>query len=91
MLKMNKVVFKYEKSSKKVLNNVSVDFEQGKLYVIMGKSGAGKSTLLALLSGLDVCSGGEILYQGKSLSEMNRDTYRAKNIGVAIASVISHN
>jgi len=86
MLKMNKVVFKYEKSSKKVLNNVSVDFEQGKLYVIMGKSGAGKSTLLALLSGLDVCSGGEILYQGKSLSEMNRDTYRAKNIGVVFQS-----
>jgi len=86
MLKMNKVVFKYEKSSKKVLNNVSVDFEQGKLYVIMGKSGAGKSTLLALLSGLDVCSSGEILYQGKNLSEMNRDTYRAKNIGIVFQS-----
>ena len=86
MLKMNKVVFKYEKSSKKVLNNVSVDFEQGNLYVIMGKSGAGKSTLLALLSGLDVCSSGEILYQGKNLSEMNRDTYRAKNIGVVFQS-----
>ena len=86
MLKMNKVVFKYEKASKSVLNNISADFEQGKLYVIMGKSGAGKSTLLALLSGLDVCNSGAILYQGKNLSEMNRNTYRAKNIGVVFQS-----
>jgi len=82
MLKMNKVVFKYEKASKSVLNNISADFEQGKLYVIMGKSGAGKSTLLALLSGLDVCNSGAILYQDKNLTEMNRNTYRAKNIGI---------
>ena len=82
MLKMDKVVFKYEKTSKSVLNNISADFEQGKLYVIMGKSGAGKSTLLALLSGLDVCNSGVILCQGKNLAEMNRNTYRAKNIGV---------
>jgi len=86
MLKMNKVVFKYEKASRSVLNNISADFEQGKLYVIMGKSGAGKSTLLALLSGLDVCNSGAILYQGKNLSEMNRNTYRAKNIGVVFQS-----
>ena len=86
MLKMNKVIFKYEKASKKVLNNISMDFEQGKLYVIMGKSGAGKSTLLALLSGLDVCNSGAIFYQGKNLAEMNRDTYRAKNIGIIFQS-----
>ena len=82
MLKMDKVAFKYEKTSRNVLNNSSADFEQGKLYVIMGKSGAGKSTLLALLSGLDVCNSGAILYQGKNLAEINRNTYRAKNIGV---------
>lgn len=82
MLKMDKVVFKYEKAGKKVLNNVTADFELGKLYVIMGKSGAGKSTLLALLSGLDICNSGEVLYQGENLAQMNRNTYRSRNIGV---------
>jgi ABC-type antimicrobial peptide transport system, ATPase component len=86
MLKMEKVGFKYEKANKSVLKNVTANFEQGKLYVIMGKSGAGKSTLLALLSGLDVCKSGVISYQDKNLSEMNRNTYRAQNIGVVFQS-----
>ena len=82
MLKLNQVTFGYEKTQKNVLNRVSADFERGKLYVIMGKSGAGKSTLLSLLSGLDICTDGEILYQGDNIAKVNRDVYRAKNIGI---------
>jgi len=82
MLKLNQVTFGYEKTQKNVLNRVSADFERGKLYVIMGKSGAGKSTLLSLLSGLDVCTDGEILYQGDNIAKVNRDVYRSKNIGI---------
>ena len=82
MLKLNQVTFGYEKTQKNVLNRVSADFERGKLYVIMGKSGAGKSTLLSLLSGLDICTDGEILYQGDNIAKVNRDVYRSKNIGI---------
>jgi len=81
-LAINDVSYKYGKTSKAVLKNISMDFEQGVLYTIVGKSGAGKSTLLSLISGLDLCTGGSIHYGDKDLSAMDRDKYRAKNIGV---------
>lgn len=52
----------------------------------MGKSGSGKSTVLSLISGLDIPSGGEILFEGKSLRQLDRDVYRARNIGVIFQS-----
>jgi len=81
-LALSNVSYQYAKTSKNVLKNVSMDFEQGVLYSIVGKSGAGKSTLLSLISGLDVCTDGAIYYGDKDLSTMNRDEYRAQNIGV---------
>jgi putative ABC transport system ATP-binding protein len=81
-LVINNVSYKYGKATKSVLKNVSADFEKGVLYCIVGKSGAGKSTLLSLISGLDLCTNGAVIYGGKDLSTMNRDEYRAKNIGV---------
>jgi len=81
-LTINNVSYQYSKTSKAILKDVSVEFEQGVLYCIVGKSGAGKSTLLSLISGLDLCTDGTILYGNKDLSAINRDEYRAKNIGV---------
>ncbi len=86
VLTMCDVSYHYEDSKKNVLQNVSIDFAPGKVYVIMGKSGAGKSTILSLISGLDTCTGGTIHYGDKDLSRMNRDDYRAKNIGVIFQS-----
>ena len=40
-------------SVKRIINDLSVSFEQGKLYMIIGPSGAGKSSLLRLLNRLD--------------------------------------
>jgi len=85
-MKLSDVTYKYESSKKNVLNKITAEFDKGKVYAIVGKSGSGKTTLLSLVSGLDVCAGGEILYGGKSLKEINRDDYRAKNIGVVFQS-----
>lgn len=82
VLSLNNVSYKYGGTNKSVLKNISVSFEPGKVYVIMGKSGAGKSTLLSLISGLDLPTEGEIMFEGKDLSTLDRDKYRAKNIGV---------
>jgi len=81
-LAISNVSYKYAKTSKDVLRNISMDFEQGVLYSIVGKSGAGKSTLLSLISGLDLCVDGAIYYGDKDLRTLNRDEYRAQNIGV---------
>lgn len=82
MLMLKNVSYSYQGALNKTLNDISIEFRKGKLYCIVGKSGAGKSTLLSLISGLDVCTKGEIIYNGKDIIQLNRDDYRAKNIGV---------
>lgn len=86
ILTLENVSFKYEGAKKYVLRDVSASFEKGTLYGIVGKSGAGKSTILSLLSGMDLTSEGEIYYNSQSLRTLNRDTYRAKGIGVIFQS-----
>ena len=68
------------------LKNVSFDFECGKLYAIRGRSGSGKTTLLSLISGLEKCTEGEIIFDGKSLKDMNLDKYRNSDIGIVFQS-----
>lgn len=82
ILTLKNVSYRYSQTEKEVLKNINADFELGKLYAIMGKSGAGKTTLLSLISGLDICSGGEILFKGEDIKYINRDRYRAQNVGV---------
>ncbi|WP_416325136.1 ABC transporter ATP-binding protein [[Eubacterium] hominis] len=82
ILKLENVSYIYEGSTKKVLKDISIAFECGILYGIIGKSGAGKSTLLSLISGLDKCNEGAIIYNEQNMNEIDRDEYRAKGIGV---------
>jgi putative ABC transport system ATP-binding protein len=86
LMKIDNVSYKYDGGTKNVLNNMSVDFETGKIYAIVGKSGSGKTTLLSLISGLDTCTQGTILYNGESLNKIDRDDYRAKSVGVIFQS-----
>ena len=86
MLALQNVVYQYEGAKKDVLKGISVEFSGGKVYTIVGKSGAGKSTLLSLISGLDICTSGDIIYNEKPLRELDRDDYRAKSIGVIFQS-----
>ena len=52
------------------LSGVNLVLESGNIYALMGTSGCGKSTLLNLIGTLDSPSGGEILYEGKRLDEI---------------------
>lgn len=82
ILSLENVSYHYEGSNKNVLKNINADFERGILYTIVGKSGAGKSTLLSLISGLDLPSEGEVIYDGTDIKKLDRDEYRAKCVGV---------
>ena len=57
--------------SKKVLDNVSFKFEAGKSYAIVGASGSGKSTLLGMLMSSYQGFDGDILIDGKSISDIS--------------------
>jgi len=85
-LELSNVSYSYDLKTDYVLHNISVSFESGKVYTIIGQSGAGKSTLLSLISGLDACAEGNIFFNGKNLREIDRDEYRSNNIGVIFQS-----
>ena len=84
LLSLQNISFSYDKTP--VLRDISYDFEKGKIYCIIGKSGAGKTTLLSLLSGLAKPSSGDIIYDGKSISKIDKYTFRSKYIGVVFQS-----
>ena len=86
MLKLQNVSYHYEGFTDHVLKDINAEFESGKLYCIVGKSGSGKTTLLSLISGLDKATDGEIQYNGKDIKSIDRDRYRAKDIGVVFQS-----
>lgn len=84
VLTLNNVSFAYGRN--KVLEDLSYEFELGKIYCISGKSGAGKTTLLSLLSCLASPSNGDILYNGKNIDKINKYNFRSKYIGVIFQS-----
>lgn len=68
-----------------VLRSVSVTFEQGKTYAIMGISGSGKSTLLQLIAGLDMPTKGIIFWNGQDTRNFTLEQCTAflnKSIGL---------
>ena len=88
ILKLENVGYRYKDAPKDsfVFKNINYEFEQGKTYAIKGKSGSGKTTLLSLITGLEKCTEGGILYDGKSLKKMNLDRYRNTDIGIVFQS-----
>lgn len=68
------------------LRDINFDFEKGKVYAIRGRSGTGKTTLLSLISGLERCTEGDIIFNGKNLRDINLDTYRNSQIGIVFQS-----
>ena len=76
----------YPDGEVQALRGVSLDVERNEAVAIMGPSGCGKSTLLKLLGGLDRPTGGEIYFRGTPLSRIDRDQYRAREIGFVFQS-----
>ena len=85
-IKIENITKKYEKNKTiKVLNDVSFNFESGKIYSIVGPSGSGKSTLLNLLSLIDTPNSGVIKINDNKIDFENKienDNIRAKKIGI---------
>lgn len=75
--------------SQVVLNGISIDLEPGKITTVVGPSGVGKSVLLKLILGILHPEEGEVIIDGRSItqarSEAERNEIRA-NLGVLFQS-----
>lgn len=83
-ISLNNVSYSYKGKFQtvKAVDGVSYDFEAGKCYAIIGKSGSGKTTLLSLMAGLDLPTEGEIIVDGKSTKEWDRNQMRRDAVSV---------
>ena len=59
MIKLENLSLKYGKDT--VLDNLSYEFEEGKLTAILGESGVGKTSILNLIAGLIKPSAGKVI------------------------------
>jgi tungstate transport system ATP-binding protein len=67
-----------QRNGRDVLQIDSLDIQRGETLTVVGPNGAGKSTLLLALARLLKPSQGEIIYEGKSLTEWDELDYRRR-------------
>ena len=70
--------------SRPILNNVSYNFEYGKIYGIYGHNGSGKTMLLRAIAGLLVPDSGSVVIDGKVL---HKDMSFPQSIGIVIENM----
>lgn len=67
----------------KILDQISIDFEKGKVYGITGRNGSGKTVFLKILCGLMSPNHGTVKVDGKTIG---KDIDFPENIGAIIES-----
>lgn len=71
-----------------VLDQINVEFVEGKIYCLIGKNGAGKSTLFNLLGGLIRHEGGRIKYDGAAFQDLPVATKQKLGLMTETSSLI---
>ena len=69
---------------RQILKGVDLDIYPGELVVVLGESGCGKSTLLNIIGGMDRMTKGQVIVEGKDMSDPTEDElteYRREYVG----------
>ena len=95
LLELKNITKKYETPSGEghtsVLEDVSVRIDSGESVAVVGPSGSGKSTLLNIMGILDKPSSGEVIFQGKNLSEYgDAELSRIRNREIGFVFQLHH-
>lgn len=74
-LEIKNLSFGYSHLEKPIITNFNLKLKQGQTVAIVGMSGCGKSTISKLISGLYKPWEGEILFDGKSIFEIDKNIF----------------
>jgi putative ABC transport system ATP-binding protein len=69
---------------RKILDDVSLQVDEGRIIAITGKSGGGKTSLLGIISGLLDPDAGRVLYKKRNIlkwGDFRRSRFRNREIG----------
>lgn len=75
MIEVKHLTHDYEGKGNPSVKDVSFSIERGTIFGFLGPSGAGKSTTQQIMTGLLALQSGEILYDGRTLSEQGDEFY----------------
>ena len=85
MIQLNNVHRHYVMASETIraLDGITLTIKEGERIILLGPSGSGKTTLLNCISGLDVPTAGEYLFDRILVTGNSEDltTFRRKNVG----------
>jgi phospholipid/cholesterol/gamma-HCH transport system ATP-binding protein len=70
-VEIDHVTFGYD-SGRTILNDISLNFQRGKVTAVLGGSGCGKTTLLRLIGGIHRASQGEVRFDGERVNPRDR-------------------
>jgi ATP-binding cassette subfamily B (MDR/TAP) protein 1 len=75
-IELRDVHFRYETRNTWVLKGVNIVVEKGQFAALVGASGSGKTSIVSLLERFYDATKGEILVNGKDITQLNRQKYR---------------
>lgn len=81
MLELKNICF--ERDNKKILNNINLRLKNDKFYVITGPNGSGKSTLAKIIMGINKQDSGQVILDGKDISNLPINERAKLGIGFA--------